>query len=82
MFLGNTAGWAELVERPRGLSISAIGLEASGGDERGAMRALLAAGTPGRWAVRKGRCQSHGVYAQALAGIHALPQDISIEVVK
>jgi transposase len=32
---------AELVERLRGLSISAIGLEASGGYERGAMRALL-----------------------------------------
>ena len=42
------AGWAELVERLRGLSISAIGLEASGGYERGAMRALLAAGLPAR----------------------------------
>ena len=38
----DAAGWAELVERLRGLSISAIGLEASGGYERGAMRALLA----------------------------------------
>ena len=36
------------VERLRGLSISAIGLEASGGYERGAMRALLAAGMPAR----------------------------------
>src|SRR5215831_16062250 len=42
----DAAGWAELVERLRGLSISAIGLEASGGYERGAMRALLAAGMP------------------------------------
>jgi transposase len=39
----DATGWAELVERLRGLSISAIGLEASGGYERGAMRALLAA---------------------------------------
>jgi transposase len=38
------AGWAELVARLRGLAIAAIGLEASGGYERGAMRALLAAG--------------------------------------
>jgi len=37
-------GWAELVERLRSFSISAIGLEASGGYERGVMRALLAAG--------------------------------------
>jgi transposase len=38
------AGWVELVERLRGFSIVAIGLEASGGYERGVMRALLAAG--------------------------------------
>src|SRR6516164_637783 len=44
----DAAGWAELVERLRGLSIAAIGLEASGGYERGAMRALLAAGMPAR----------------------------------
>jgi transposase len=37
------AGWAELVERLRSFSIAAIGLEASGGYERGVMRALLAA---------------------------------------
>src|SRR6516162_5892867 len=43
----DAAGWAELVERLR-VSISAIGLEASGGYERGAMRALLAAGMPAR----------------------------------
>jgi transposase len=41
-------GWAELVEQLRGLSISAIGLEASGGYERGVIRALLAAGMPVR----------------------------------
>jgi len=40
----DTAGWAELVEWLRGFSIAAIGLEASGGYERGVMRALLAAG--------------------------------------
>jgi transposase len=38
------AGWAELIERLRAFSISAIGLEASGGYERGVMRALLADG--------------------------------------
>jgi transposase len=40
----DVAGWADLVERLRGFSIAAIGLEASGGYERGVMRALLAAG--------------------------------------
>ena len=40
------AGWAELIARLRGFAIAAIGLEASGGYERGAMRALLAAGLP------------------------------------
>ena len=38
------AGWAKLVEQLRGFSISAVGIEASGGYERGAVRALLAAG--------------------------------------
>ena len=42
------AGWAELVELLRGLSIAAIGIEASGGYERGGVRALLAAGMPVR----------------------------------
>jgi transposase len=42
----DAAGWAELVARLRGIAIAAIGLEASGGYERGAMRALLAAGLP------------------------------------
>jgi len=37
-------GWTELVEQLRGSSIAAIGLEATGGYERGVMRALLAAG--------------------------------------
>src|SRR5262245_1037287 len=40
----DTAGWAKLVEQLRGCSISAIGIEASGGYERGVVRALLAAG--------------------------------------
>src|SRR5215471_14786300 len=44
----DAAGWAELIARLRGLAIAAIGLEASGGYERGAMRALLAAGLPAR----------------------------------
>jgi transposase len=40
----DAAGWTKLVEQLRGFSIGAIGLEASGGYERGVMRALLAAG--------------------------------------
>src|SRR5262249_30548142 len=44
----NRAGWTDLVERLRGWSIAAIGLEASGGYERGVVRALLAAGLPVR----------------------------------
>ena len=40
----DTAGWAELVARLRPLIVSAIGLEPSGGYERGIIRALLAAG--------------------------------------
>jgi len=40
----DVVGWSELIERLRGFSIAAIGLEASGGYERGVMRALLAAG--------------------------------------
>ena len=40
----DATGWAELVEQLRGSSIAAIGIEASGGYERGVMRALLAAG--------------------------------------
>jgi len=43
--MGNDpAGWAQLVEWLSDFSIAAIGLEASGGYERGVMRALLAAG--------------------------------------
>ena len=41
-------GWAGLVEQLRGFSIAAIGLEASGGYERGVTRALLAADMPVR----------------------------------
>ena len=44
----DVAGWAELVEQLRGCSIAAIGIEASGGYERGAIRALLAADLPVR----------------------------------
>ena len=40
----DTAGWAELVARLRPLTVSRIGLEPSGGYERGIIRALLAAG--------------------------------------
>jgi transposase len=44
----DAAGWAELIEQLRGFSIAAIGIEASGGYERGVMRALLAADLPVR----------------------------------
>jgi transposase len=38
------AGWSQLVYRLRGLSIAALGIEPSGGYERGVIRALLTAG--------------------------------------
>jgi hypothetical protein len=41
----DAAGWADLIEQLRDCSIAAIDLEASGGYERGVMRALLAGGT-------------------------------------
>src|SRR5262249_39938890 len=41
-------GWADLVEGVGGCSVAASGLEASGGYERGVMRALLAGGLPVR----------------------------------
>ena len=44
----DASGWADLVDQLRGSSIAAIGIEASGGYERGVMRALLAAGMPVR----------------------------------
>ena len=40
----DAAGWITLIERLREFSIEAIGLEASGGYERGVARALCAAG--------------------------------------
>ncbi len=42
------AGWTQLVARLKGRSIAAIGLEASGGYERGPIRALLKAALPVR----------------------------------
>jgi transposase len=41
-------GWTELVGQLRGCLIAAIGIEASGGYERGVMRTLLAANMPVR----------------------------------
>lgn len=53
----DAAGWRELCRRLRALGARAIGLEASGGYERGAIRALLAAGLPVRsvnaWKLRQ-----------------------------
>ena len=40
----NAAGWTELIKKLRRFSIAAIGIEPSGGYERGVIRALLAAG--------------------------------------
>src|SRR3954449_9788698 len=37
------AGWGALIERLAGLRLAAVGLEPSGGYERGVIRALLAA---------------------------------------
>src|SRR5260370_18331040 len=44
----DAAGWAKLVEQLRGFSISAVGIEASGGFERGARRGVV----PARRVVR------------------------------
>ena len=48
----DTPGWAELIVRLRPLAVSAIGLEPSGGYERGIIRALLAAGLSVRRVTR------------------------------
>jgi transposase len=54
------AGWAELVRHLRGRPAAAIGLEASGGYERGVLNALTDAGLPARrvnpWRVRQLAC--------------------------
>lgn len=42
------AGWAELIERFKGRKVRVIGLEASGGYERGLIKALRKAGLPVR----------------------------------
>jgi transposase len=42
--VNDPAGWTELVDRLRNLPIAAIGIEPSGGYERGVIHALLAAG--------------------------------------
>jgi hypothetical protein len=55
----DTAGWAELVVRLRPLAVSAIGLEPSGGYERGIIRALLAAGLSVRRINPNKLCQLH-----------------------
>jgi transposase len=40
----DATGWAELIERLRGFSLAAIGIEVGGGYERGIARGLLATG--------------------------------------
>jgi transposase len=58
-------GWAELVEQLRSFAVAAIGLEATGGYERGIMRALLAAGMSVRQ-INPFRLQSAQSCAQGL----------------
>ena len=45
------AGWAALVEQLGSCAITAIGIEASGGYERGVTRSLHAAGMPVRQVI-------------------------------
>jgi transposase len=56
------AGWAELIERLKGYKVRMIGLEASGGYERGLVRALRKAGLP----VRRVDAYRLRQYARAL----------------
>jgi len=61
------AGWAGLVQRLRCFAIAAIGLEATGGYERGVVRALLAAGLSVRRinpAKLRQFARAHGVLAK------------------
>src|ERR671929_1383773 len=46
--LNDPEGWAKLVARLRPFHIAAVGLEASGGYERGVLRAVLTAGLSAR----------------------------------
>jgi transposase len=61
------AGWAELVDRLRQFAIAAVGLEPTGGYERGIVRALLAAGLSVRRinpAKLRQFARAHGVLAK------------------
>ena len=63
----DAAGWAELVERLRPLAIAAVGLEPTGGYERGIVRAMLAAGLSVRRinpAKLRQFARAHGVLAK------------------
>ena len=61
------AGWRELVRRLQRLEVALIGLEASGGYERGPLRALIKAGLPARlvnpWRMRR-FAQACGILAK------------------
>ncbi|MBL3684333.1 hypothetical protein F2981_11265 [Sinorhizobium meliloti] len=48
----DSAGWALLLQRLRGRRVRAVGLEPSGGYERGAKQALRKAGLPVRMSTR------------------------------
>ena len=63
------AGGAILVEQLRGFSITAIGIEASGGYERGAVRSLQAAGMPVHANAAMARRRSHDSCALPRWGI-------------
>ena len=60
----NEAGWNALIARLRDLPVAAIGLEPSGGYERGVIRALLTASL----SVRRINCSSWNLIGQLASG--------------
>lgn len=70
------AGWAELIKRLAGRKLGAVGVEASGGYERGLLGALLDAGLPARRLnPYRVRCFAQGI------GILAKNDKIDAEVI-
>lgn len=70
------AGWAELIKRLAGRKLGAVGIEASGGYERGLLGALLDAGLPARRInPYRVRCFAQGI------GILAKNDKIDAEVI-
>ena len=67
------AGWSTLIGRLRGLLLTAIGLEPSGGYERGVLRALLAAGLSVRRITRTDFGSSPALAAPSPRTIGSMP---------